>query len=78
MDDLARRPGGERERRRIVRSGEAIGDEASLAAPGRREWRLGLALEPALDDDLPAPVEAAIRAQEAVLDLWTIRLGGER
>ena len=32
----------------------------------------------ALDDDLPAPVEVAIRAQEAVLDLWTIRLGGER
>ena len=32
----------------------------------------------ALDDDLPAPVEMAIRAQEAVLDLWTIRLGGER
>jgi D-3-phosphoglycerate dehydrogenase len=32
----------------------------------------------ALDDDVPADVEAAIRDQEAVLDLWLIRLGGER
>jgi D-3-phosphoglycerate dehydrogenase len=32
----------------------------------------------ALDDDVPAGVEAAIRDQDAVLDLWTIRLGGER
>ncbi|HYH94262.1 MAG TPA: phosphoglycerate dehydrogenase [Candidatus Saccharimonadales bacterium] len=29
----------------------------------------------ALDDDVPAAVEAAIRRQDAVLDLWTIRLG---
>ena len=32
----------------------------------------------ALDDDVPAGVEAAIRDQDAVLDLWTIRLGRER
>ncbi len=32
----------------------------------------------ALDDDLPPAVEAAIRGQDAVLDLWTIRLGSER
>jgi hypothetical protein len=32
----------------------------------------------ALDDDIPPPVEAAIRGEEAVLDLWAIRLGGER
>jgi D-3-phosphoglycerate dehydrogenase len=32
----------------------------------------------ALDDDVPAAVESAIRAQEAVLDLWTIRLGRDR
>jgi D-3-phosphoglycerate dehydrogenase / 2-oxoglutarate reductase len=32
----------------------------------------------ALDDDVPAQVEAAIRAQDAVLDLWTIRLGRDR
>jgi D-3-phosphoglycerate dehydrogenase len=32
----------------------------------------------ALDDDVPASVAEAIRAQEAVIDLWTIRLGSER
>jgi D-3-phosphoglycerate dehydrogenase len=32
----------------------------------------------ALDDDVPADVEAAIRDQEAVLDLWLIRLGLDR
>jgi hypothetical protein len=32
----------------------------------------------ALDDDLSPAVEAAIRGQDAVLDLWTIRLGRER
>jgi D-3-phosphoglycerate dehydrogenase len=32
----------------------------------------------ALDDDVPADVEAAIRELDAVLDLWTIRLGRER
>jgi D-3-phosphoglycerate dehydrogenase len=32
----------------------------------------------ALDDDVPADVEAAIRELDAVLDLWIIRLGRER
>ncbi|MEO6207760.1 MAG: phosphoglycerate dehydrogenase [Candidatus Limnocylindrales bacterium] len=32
----------------------------------------------ALDDDVPPAVEEAIRAQDSVLDLWAIRLGGER
>jgi len=32
----------------------------------------------ALDDDVPDPVSEAIRQQEAVRDLWTIRLGGTR
>ena len=32
----------------------------------------------ALDDDISPAVEEAIRAQDAVLDLWAIRLGGER
>jgi D-3-phosphoglycerate dehydrogenase len=31
----------------------------------------------ALDDDVPAEVAEAIRRQEAVLDLWVIRLGSE-
>lgn len=32
----------------------------------------------ALDDDVPPAVAEAIRSHEAVLDLWVIRLGGER
>ena len=32
----------------------------------------------ALDDDVPESVSDAIRGQEAVRDLWTIRLGGTR
>ncbi len=32
----------------------------------------------ALDDDVPAAVAETIRADDAVLDLWTIRLGTER
>lgn len=32
----------------------------------------------ALDDDVPESVSEAIRNQEAVRDLWTIRLGGNR
>jgi len=32
----------------------------------------------ALDDDVPPSVEDAIRAQDAVLELWAIRLGRDR
>ena len=32
----------------------------------------------ALDDDVPAAVAGAIRALPAVIDVWTVRLGGER
>jgi D-3-phosphoglycerate dehydrogenase len=32
----------------------------------------------ALDDDVPPAVANAIRAEEAVLDLWLIRLGTDR
>jgi D-3-phosphoglycerate dehydrogenase / 2-oxoglutarate reductase len=32
----------------------------------------------ALDDDVPTSVAEAIRSDEAVIDVWTIRLGGER
>jgi D-3-phosphoglycerate dehydrogenase len=31
----------------------------------------------ALDDDVPTDVEGAIRRLDAVLELWTIRLGGD-
>ena len=31
----------------------------------------------ALDDEVPADVVAAIRAQEAVIDVWVIRLGSD-
>ena len=32
----------------------------------------------ALDDDVPLAVEEAIRNLDSVIELWTIRLGGER
>jgi D-3-phosphoglycerate dehydrogenase len=32
----------------------------------------------ALDDEVPESVAASIRDNEAVLDLWSIRLGSER
>ena len=32
----------------------------------------------ALDDDVPATVAESIRSDPAVIDVWTIRLGGER
>ena len=32
----------------------------------------------ALDDDVPPAVEEAIRNLDSVIELWTIRLGGER
>jgi D-3-phosphoglycerate dehydrogenase len=32
----------------------------------------------ALDDDVTPELEAAIRADQGVMDLWTVRLGSER
>jgi hypothetical protein len=32
----------------------------------------------ALDDDVPDGVAREIRDHEAIIDLWTIRLGGDR
>ena len=32
----------------------------------------------ALDDDVPDSVVGAIRADEAILDVWSIRLGTDR
>ena len=46
-----------------------------LARSGPRQDALMIL---ALDDEVPESVAAAIRAHEAVLDLWVVRLGGER
>ena len=46
-----------------------------LARSGPRQDALMIL---ALDDDVPPAVADSIRANEAVLDLWTIRLAGER
>ena len=46
-----------------------------LARSGPRQDALMIL---ALDDDVPPSVEAAIRAQDSVMDLWTIRLGRDR
>jgi D-3-phosphoglycerate dehydrogenase len=45
---------------------------------GRTRPREDALMVLALDDDVPASVSEAIRAQEAVLDIWTIRLGSAR
>jgi hypothetical protein len=45
---------------------------------GRSAPRADALMVLALDDDVPPAVAEEIRRQEAVLDLWIIRLGGER
>ncbi len=45
---------------------------------GRSAPRADAFMVLALDDEVPAAVADAIRADDAVLDVWTIRLGGER
>jgi hypothetical protein len=45
---------------------------------GRTRPREDAIMVLALDDDIPAAVETAIADQEAVLDHWVIRLGGDR
>jgi D-3-phosphoglycerate dehydrogenase len=45
---------------------------------GRSRPREDALMVLALDDDVPESVSDAIRGQEAVLDLWTIRLGSAR
>jgi hypothetical protein len=46
-----------------------------LARSGLRQDALMIL---ALDEEVPPEVAEAIRAHEAVLDLWTIRLGTDR
>ena len=45
---------------------------------GRSRPREDALMVLALDDDVPESVSDAIRAQDAVLDLWMIRLGSAR
>jgi D-3-phosphoglycerate dehydrogenase len=45
---------------------------------GRSAPRADALMILALDDDVPAEVEEAIRSQESVVELWTIRLGRDR
>jgi hypothetical protein len=63
------------------RIGLMLGDaDVNISAMhlARSELRADALMILALDDDVPTAVADAIRAHEAVLDLWTIRLGGER
>ena len=52
VDDLERRAGRDGEAGRRVRPGKARSGQLGLAATRRGEWRLGLALEAPLDDEL--------------------------
>ena len=45
---------------------------------GRSAPRADALMILALDDDVPPAVAAAIRDQESVVELWTIRLGHDR
>jgi D-3-phosphoglycerate dehydrogenase len=45
---------------------------------GRSAPRADALMILALDEDVPASVAEALRADEAVIDVWTIRLGSER
>jgi len=65
----------------IGRIGQTLGQaDVNISAMhlGRSAPRADALMVLALDDDVPPDVAEAIRTQEAVLDLWTIRLGSER
>jgi len=65
----------------VGRVGIMLGDaDVNISAMhlGRSRPREDALMVLALDDDVPVAVSDAIRAQEAVLDLWTIRLGSTR
>ena len=64
----------------VGRIGAMLGEaDVNISAMhlGRTRPREDAVMVLALDDDVPPAVEAAIRAQDAVLDLWTIRLGSD-
>ena len=65
----------------VGRIGALLGEaDVNISAMhlGRTRPREDAIMVLALDDDIPPAVEEAIRGQDAVLDLWTIRLGSER
>ncbi len=65
----------------IGRIGETLGAaDVNISAMhvGRSAPRADALMILALDDDVPPEVEEAIRSQESVVELWTIRLGRER
>jgi predicted regulator of amino acid metabolism with ACT domain len=62
----------------IGRVGQILGAaDVNISAMhlGRTAPRADALMVLALDDDVPAAVADEIRAHEAVLDLWTIRMG---
>jgi D-3-phosphoglycerate dehydrogenase len=65
----------------IGRIGQTLGAaDVNISAMhvGRVSPRADALMILALDDDVPPEVEEAIRDQESVVDLWTIRLGRDR
>ncbi|HEY7130785.1 MAG TPA: phosphoglycerate dehydrogenase [Candidatus Limnocylindrales bacterium] len=65
----------------IGRIGQTLGAaDVNISAMhvGRSAPRADALMILALDDDVPAEVENAIRGQESVVELWTIRLGRDR
>ena len=65
----------------IGRIGQILGEaDVNISAMhlGRSAPRADALMILALDDDIPAGVGEAIRAHEAVIDIWPIRLGSER
>jgi D-3-phosphoglycerate dehydrogenase len=65
----------------IGRIGQTLGAaDVNISAMhlGRSAPRADALMVLALDDDVPAAVADEIRAHDAVIDLWMIRLGGDR
>jgi D-3-phosphoglycerate dehydrogenase / 2-oxoglutarate reductase len=65
----------------IGRIGQTLGAaDVNISAMhvGRSAPRADALMILALDDDVPPDVEEAIRSQESVVELWTIRLGRDR
>ena len=65
----------------IGRIGQTLGQaDVNISAMhlGRTAPRADALMVLALDDDVPPAAAEEIRSHEAVLDLWTIRLGSER